>query len=123
MRYARGVRLALDDFGAGYLSLSYRTQLPVKKFKIDHAFVRNLSSRRECLGVIKAIAVIARGRGIDVTVEGVETTQQAELLRRRCDTAQGFLCSPARPSREVGALIERIPHAVTEARRAARRMA
>ena len=57
-----GVRIALDDFGTGYSSLSYLTQFPVDKIKIDRAFVRDLSSRPECLAVIKAIMVIARPR-------------------------------------------------------------
>ncbi|WP_245930886.1 putative bifunctional diguanylate cyclase/phosphodiesterase [Methylobacterium radiodurans] len=114
---ALGVRIVLDDFGTGYSSLSYLTQFPVDKIKIDRAFVRELSSRPECLSVVKAIMIIARDLGIDVTVEGVETEQQAELLRaRRCDSVQGFLYSPARPAQEVGGLIERIPEAIRLAR-------
>ncbi|WP_082552711.1 EAL domain-containing protein [Methylobacterium sp. Leaf456] len=107
---ASGVRIALDDFGTGFSSLSYLTQFPVDKIKIDRAFVRDLIHRRECLTVIEAIMVIARDLAIDVTVEGVETVQQAELLRlKRCNSAQGFLYSPARPAREVPGLIESIP--------------
>ena len=107
---ALGVRIALDDFGTGFSSLSYLTQFPVDKIKIDRAFVRDLIHRRECLTVIEAIMVIARDLSIDVTVEGVETVQQAELLRlKRCNSAQGFLYSPARPAREVAGLIESIP--------------
>lgn len=115
---AFGVRIALDDFGTGYSSLSYLAQFPVDKIKIDRAFVRDLSSRRECLTVIKAIMVIAGDLGIDVTVEGVETEQQAEILRlRRCNSAQGFLYSPARPSGEIKGLIERIPRDFIDAQR------
>lgn len=115
---ALGVRIALDDFGTGYSSLRYLTQFPVDKIKIDRAFVRDLSSRPECLTVIKAIMVIASDLGIDVTVEGVETDQQAELLRaRRCNSAQGFLYSPACPPREVSRLIERIPRSFERGRR------
>lgn len=121
---ALGVRIALDDFGTGYSSLSYLTQFSVDKIKIDRAFVRDLSSRPECLSVIKAIMVIARDLGIDVTVEGVETEQQADLLRARsCNTAQGFLYSAARPSHEVRGLIDRIPEAVRKARHALRDVA
>lgn len=105
-----GVRIALDDFGTGFSSLSYLTQFPVDKIKIDRAFVRDLIHRHECLAVIEAIMVIARDLAIDVTVEGVETVQQAELLRlKRCNSAQGFLYSPARPARDVPGLIESIP--------------
>lgn len=121
---ALGVRIALDDFGTGYSSLSYLTQFPVDKIKIDRAFVRDLSSRPECLTVIEAIMVIARDLRIDVTVEGVETEQQAELLRlRRCNSAQGFLYSPARPPGEVPALVERIPQATLQAGRDMRAVA
>lgn len=119
-----GVRIALDDFGTGYSSLSYLTQFPVDKIKIDRAFVRDLSSRPECLAVIKAVMVIARDLNIDVTVEGVETEQQAELLRsRQCNSAQGFLYSPARPSQEVHSLIRRIPQAIKQGLRSTRNAA
>ncbi|MCJ2102846.1 putative bifunctional diguanylate cyclase/phosphodiesterase [Methylobacterium sp. E-046] len=119
-----GVRIALDDFGTGYSSLSYLTQFPVDKIKIDRAFVRDLSNRPECLAVIKAVMVIARDLSIDVTVEGVETEQQAELLRaRRCNSAQGFLYSPARPSQEVQELIDSIPQNIKITRRSSRHAA
>ncbi|GJD78545.1 GGDEF domain-containing protein [Methylobacterium gregans] len=121
---AIGVRIALDDFGTGYSSLSYLTQFPVDKIKIDRAFVRELSSRPECLSVIKAIMVIAQDLGIDVTAEGVETEQQAELLRlRRCNSAQGFLYSPACPADEIDGLITRIPEAVGQGQVSVRRVA
>jgi diguanylate cyclase (GGDEF)-like protein len=121
---ALGVRIALDDFGTGYSSLSYLTQFPVDKIKIDRAFVRDLSSRPECLTVIEAIMVIARDLRIDVTVEGVETEQQAALLRsRRCNSAQGFLYSPARPPGEVASLVERIPRTALLADQAVRAVA
>lgn len=119
-----GVRIALDDFGTGYSSLSYLTQFPVDKIKIDRAFVRDLSSRPECLTVIEAIMVIARDLRIDVTVEGVETEQQAALLRsRRCNSAQGFLYSAARPPGEVAGLVERIPRTALLADQAVRAVA
>ncbi|MEE7485147.1 GGDEF domain-containing protein [Methylobacterium oryzae] len=121
---ALGVRIALDDFGTGYSSLSYLTQFPVDKIKIDRAFVRDLSSRPECLTVIEAIMVIARDLRIDVTVEGVETEQQADLLRlRRCNSAQGFLYSPARPPEEIPGLIARLPRTALPTERAVRAVA
>lgn len=121
---ALGVRIALDDFGTGYSSLSYLTQFPVDKIKIDRAFVRDLTSRPECLTVIEAIMVIARDLHIDVTVEGVETEQQAELLRlRRCNSAQGFLYSPARPPEELPGLIEHLSRTAVPAEPAVRAVA
>ena len=86
--------------------------------------MRDLSNRPECLAVIKAVMVIARDLSIDVTVEGVETEQQAELLRaRRCNSAQGFLYSPARPSQEVQGLIDSIPQNIKITRRSSRHAA
>jgi diguanylate cyclase (GGDEF)-like protein len=104
-----GVRIALDDFGTGYSSLSYLTEFPFDKVKVDRSFVRDLHGRPEKVAVVEAIARMARALSMNVTVEGVETVQQLDVLRdKRCDIAQGFLYSPARPASEVAALIERI---------------
>ncbi len=122
-----GVRIALDDFGTGYSSLSYLTEFPFDKVKVDRSFVRDLQGRPEKIAVVEAIARMARALSMNVTVEGVETHQQLEVLRdRHCDIAQGFLYSPARPAREIEALIARIealsPHARARTiRRAIRR--
>ncbi len=106
---AMGVRIALDDFGTGYSSLSYLTEFPFDKVKVDRSFVRDLQGRPEKVAVVEAIARMARALSMNVTVEGVETQAQLDVLRaKRCDVAQGFLYSPARPAGEVAALIERI---------------
>jgi len=106
---ATGVRIALDDFGTGYSSLSYLTEFPFDKVKVDRSFVRDLQARPEKVAVVEAIARMARALSMNVTVEGVETVQQLDVLRdKRCDVAQGFLYSPARPACEVVSLIERI---------------
>ncbi|MFH6787323.1 MULTISPECIES: putative bifunctional diguanylate cyclase/phosphodiesterase [Methylobacterium] len=106
---ATGVRIALDDFGTGYSSLSYLTEFPFDKVKVDRSFVRDLHGRPEKAAVVEAIARMARALSMNVTVEGVETVQQLDVLRdKRCDVAQGFLYSPARPVSEVAGLIRRI---------------
>ncbi|MET0366969.1 MAG: EAL domain-containing protein [Methylobacterium sp.] len=106
---ATGVRIALDDFGTGYSSLSYLTEFPFDKVKVDRSFVRDLQGRPEKVAVVEAIARMARALSMTVTVEGVETRQQLDVLRdKRCDIAQGFLYSPARPASEIAALVERI---------------
>ncbi|POR42398.1 EAL domain-containing protein [Methylobacterium sp. V23] len=106
---AMGVRIALDDFGTGYSSLSYLTEFPFDKVKVDRSFVRDLQGRPEKVAVVEAIARMARALSMNVTVEGVETQAQLDVLRaKRCDIAQGFLYSPARPAGEIMALIERI---------------
>ena len=106
---AQGVRIALDDFGTGYSSLSYLTEFPFDKVKVDRSFVRDLQGRPEKVAVVEAIARMARALSMTVTVEGVETRQQLDVLRdKRCDVAQGLLYSPARPASEVAALVARI---------------
>jgi diguanylate cyclase (GGDEF)-like protein len=113
---ATGVRIALDDFGTGYSSLSYLTEFPFDKVKVDRSFVRDLQGRPEKVAVVEAIARMARALSMNVTVEGVETRQQLDVLRdKRCDIAQGFLYSPARPASEVMALIARIEGAAAPA--------
>jgi EAL domain-containing protein (putative c-di-GMP-specific phosphodiesterase class I) len=103
---ARGVRVALDDFGTGYSSLSYLTHFHFNKIKIDRTFIRDLQDRPDTVAVVEAITALAGALDMDVTVEGVETSEQAEILRsKRCGTAQGFLYSPARPAAEIPALI------------------
>ncbi len=107
---ALGVRIALDDFGTGYSSLSYLIRFPVDKIKIDRSFIKDMSTRHECLAIIEAILALARKLSITVTAEGVESVDQARMLRaRQCDDIQGFLFSSARPSSEVEGLVETLP--------------
>lgn len=107
---ALGVRIALDDFGTGYSSLSYLIRFPVDKIKIDRSFINDMETRHECLAIIEAILTLAAKLSITVTAEGVETIEQAALLRTLgCDDIQGFLFSPGRPSRDVEGLIATLP--------------
>jgi diguanylate cyclase (GGDEF)-like protein/PAS domain S-box-containing protein len=107
---ALGIRVALDDFGTGYSSLSYLIRFPVDKIKIDRSFIKEMSSRPECLAIIEAILTLARKLSITVTAEGVETVEQAMMLKAsRCDDIQGFLFSPARPACEIEHLIAHLP--------------
>ncbi|KQO67897.1 EAL domain-containing protein [Methylobacterium sp. Leaf89] len=107
---ALGIRVALDDFGTGYSSLSYLIRFPVDKIKIDRSFIKDMDSRPECLAIIEAILTLARKLSITVTAEGVETREQAQMLRAsRCDDIQGFLFSPARPADEIPHLIASLP--------------
>ena len=86
-----GIRLALDDFGTGYSSLSYLQSFKFDKFKIDQSFVRRLSDGAEPLTIIKAIVNLGHNLGLQVTAEGVETLEQATLLRSLgCDQMQGY---------------------------------
>jgi diguanylate cyclase (GGDEF)-like protein len=104
-----GVRLLLDDFGTGYSSLSYLSRFPVDVLKIDRSFVRDLGARTETDPIVTAIVALARGLGLDVIAEGVETEAQAEWLRTaHCDYAQGFLYARPMPA---AALVARLSEA------------
>ena len=93
---ALGVRISMDDFGTGYSSLSYLHKFPFDKIKIDQAFVRAIADADGHYPVILAIISIARGLGLRLIAEGVETeTQIAYLERNGCTTIQGYFYSPA----------------------------
>ncbi|MFN4140537.1 EAL domain-containing protein [Aestuariivirga sp.] len=89
--HALGVTLSLDDFGTGYSSLSRLQHLPVDKLKIDQSFVSGLGTTTRELKIIHAAISLGRSLQITTVAEGVETEEQARILRRLgCDQAQGF---------------------------------
>ena len=86
-----GVRIALDDFGTGYSSLSYLRRFPFGKVKIDSSFIRDLGHEQADGSIVLAIIGLAERMNMQVTAEGVETREQAEILRSYgCPQAQGF---------------------------------
>lgn len=97
-----GVRVALDEFGAGYSSLAYLSRFRPDKVKIDQSFVRDMGKNGVALAIIKAVRALARELNIDMLVEGVETQEQLEILRANgADEAQAFLFSKPRPAKEI----------------------
>lgn len=95
---ALGTKLAIDDFGTGHSNLATLTQLPFDVFKIDRQFVSALDTDRQAPAIVEMILAMAETLGLKTVAEGVETTKQAEFLRRRgCSMAQGFLYSPGLP--------------------------
>ncbi|MBC7452437.1 MAG: EAL domain-containing protein [Massilia sp.] len=89
---ALGVSVAIDDFGTGYSSLSYLHRFPIHTIKIDQSFVREVDDEHGHYPVILAIISIARGLGLHLIAEGVETEAQARYLRANgCLTMQGYL--------------------------------
>lgn len=89
-----GIQVAIDDFGTGYSSLSYLKKFDIDYIKIDKAFVTGLAPESEDLALCEAIIVMAHKLNISVIAEGVETTQQRDLLTQAgCDFAQGYLFS------------------------------
>lgn len=93
-----GIQIAMDDFGTGFSSLNYLTQLPLDTLKIDQSFIKRLTANAKELEVINAVLSLGRGLHLNVVAEGVDTPEQLELLRSlQCETVQGFLISPPLP--------------------------
>jgi EAL domain-containing protein (putative c-di-GMP-specific phosphodiesterase class I)/GGDEF domain-containing protein len=89
---AIGVRLAIDDFGIGYSSLSYLSRLPLDAVKIDRAFIAGLGTDSADGEVVRMIADVASRMRLEVVAEGIETEQQRdEVVRLGCVLGQGFL--------------------------------
>lgn len=87
-----GVSVAIDDFGTGYSSLSYLHRFPIHTIKIDQSFVKEIQDENGHFPVILAIISIARGLGLHLIAEGVETDVQARYLQASgCTTMQGYL--------------------------------
>jgi EAL domain-containing protein (putative c-di-GMP-specific phosphodiesterase class I) len=91
-----GVSIAMDDFGTGYSSLGYLRSFPFDRIKIDQSFIRELSTDKDSLAILRAVVGLGRSLGIVTTAEGVETRDQLEVLRTEgCTDAQGYLlCRP-----------------------------
>jgi diguanylate cyclase (GGDEF)-like protein/PAS domain S-box-containing protein len=105
---ALGIRLSLDDFGTGYSSLSYLQQFPVHRLKIDRSFIIKIGHNSENTQIVQAILNMARGLGLDVVAEGVETAQAAARLKAMdCAFAQGFYFARPGTAKEITALL---PH-------------
>jgi diguanylate cyclase (GGDEF)-like protein/PAS domain S-box-containing protein len=102
-----GLRMALDDFGTGYSSLAYLSQLPLDTLKIDRSFVHGMTEHADHTSIISAIISLAQALRLKAVAEGVETEQQAQLLRLlRCEQAQGFLFSPPLPPERLELLLK-----------------
>jgi predicted signal transduction protein with EAL and GGDEF domain len=103
-----GIPVAIDDFGTGYSSLAYIVTLPIDELKIDRAFIRKITADAAYEGIVRTCVSLAHGLNLKVVAEGVETEEQARLLRRlRCDQAQGFLYSPPVPQDQLGLMLRR----------------
>ncbi|MGI4894852.1 MAG: EAL domain-containing protein, partial [Janthinobacterium lividum] len=90
----QGIRIAIDDLGTGYSGLARLTELPVDALKIDLQFVAGLGSDPSCDAVVRAVLGLGRALDLEVVAEGVETTEQLDLLTSYgADTAQGYLFS------------------------------
>ena len=97
-----GVRVAIDDFGTDYSSLSYLRRLPVDELKIDREFVRDLGQLSSATSIVSAVVTLAHGLGLSVTAEGIETPDQLRQIRAlRVDRGQGFYFTVPLPPGEL----------------------
>ena len=101
----RGLRLAIDDFGAGHSSLSRLTQMKVSMLKIDRSFVGGLEDDAGTAVLTSSIVQLARNLGLEPLAEGIETEEQRRfLLTHGCELGQGFYFSRPVPADEIPAL-------------------
>lgn len=90
-----GASISLDDFGTGHSSLAYLSRLPIDLVKIDRSFVRGMTENADHTSIVSTIISLAQALRLKTVAEGVETEEQARLLRLlRCDQMQGYLYSP-----------------------------
>ena len=101
-----GLSLSLDHFGAGYSSFKYLNMLPIDMIKIDRSLIFDLTLNLKHQTTVKAIIELAHTLGYKVVAEGVETSQEANILAAlHCDYAQGYLYSRPLPANEFEELL------------------
>ncbi|MFN0089521.1 MAG: putative bifunctional diguanylate cyclase/phosphodiesterase [Acidimicrobiales bacterium] len=101
-----GVGLAIDDFGAGFSSLSYLQRLPLDVVKIDRSLISPLGRSRPGVALAADVVPLVRNRGVKVVAEGIERPAQVQaLIELGCPWGQGFLLSTAVPGEQVPALL------------------
>ena len=96
-----GVRIAFDDFGTGYASLTYLKKFPLNKLKIDKSFVRKLRENSDDLAIVGATITLGKLLGLSVIAEGIEDKATADLLSNRgCEEGQGYYFGRPMPAEE-----------------------
>ncbi|MHB1258299.1 MAG: putative bifunctional diguanylate cyclase/phosphodiesterase [Thiobacillus sp.] len=105
-----GIRIAIDDFGIGYFSLSTLKQFPLDTIKIDRSFIRDIANVAEDKDITEAIIAAGRALSLTVVAQGVETKEQAEyLLQNACDEFQGFYLNKPVPADQIAELLRMQP--------------
>ena len=103
---ALGVRLSIDDYGAGQASLAYLKNLPVHELKIDQSFVRSLTESPKDGAIVRSTVALGHALGLTVVAEGVETAaDQSWLQAADCDIAQGYFIARPMPAEAFAAWV------------------
>ena len=111
-----GVRIAMDDFGTGYSSLAYLQSFPFDRIKIDRSFIKDIADGVGSLNIVRAMAALAKGLGMETTAEGVETNEQLDTVKSEgCTEMQGFLFSRPLPANELEDLLFQSDNAAASA--------
>jgi EAL domain-containing protein (putative c-di-GMP-specific phosphodiesterase class I) len=106
----KGIKLAFDDFGTGYASLSYLTKFPVSRIKIDRSFIVKVAEDAENAAIVRSLIAMAHNLRLGIIAEGVETQAQAHFLaQERCEEAQGFLYAKPLPAADFEAYLREWP--------------
>jgi diguanylate cyclase (GGDEF)-like protein len=99
----QGVKIELDDFGTGYASLTHLRAYPVSRLKIDRSFIESLAPDADSRVIVQAVIDLAHNLNCEIVAEGVETANQADILRKMgCDAAQGYLFGHPVSSKQTG---------------------
>lgn len=113
---ALGVRLAVDDFGTGYASLTFLTRVPLDEVKVDGALVAQMADSPEATAIVRTTVELGRDLGLRVVAEGVETVAQQEMLvRLGCVAAQGFHFAEPTPADRITGVLHELESAATRA--------
>ena len=111
------ITIAIDDFGTGYSSLSYLHKLPIQTLKIDRTFLKESGNNKGDNTIINTLVAMAKGLGLNVIAEGVESQAQLEYLREiECCEAQGFLFGKPLPPEVISQLLIQEPYATPGSR-------
>ena len=101
-----GLRVALDDFGVGYSSLSHLRRFALDTLKIDRSFIRDLAEGTREFVIVASVIELAHRLGIDPVAEGIEEARQRDLLvSRGCRVMQGFLIGRPAPAEDLTTLV------------------
>ena len=104
---AAGGYIALDDFGTGNSSITLLKDIPYSSVKIDRSFIRDLTHNEADLAIVRSIVRLSRELGFKIVAEGIETKEQAQLLRKlRVDLLQGYLYSRPLPAAKLTELLD-----------------